>query len=124
MVLQNVSKHLSCNHAVLISQNFSESGYISVKMCRGCGTGDAGSAIAPPIFLEIVEILTFSTSMFLGQRKVLQRKSHQHPQYFTSSVTPDVHGKTKGWCNHHKFSKLSKFHACKNLSYISIIFCG
>ena len=31
MVLQNVSKHLSCKHAVLISQNFSENGYFSVK---------------------------------------------------------------------------------------------
>ena len=55
MVLQNVSKHLSCNHAVLISQNFSESGYFSVKMCRGGGTGDAGSAIAPQTFPQFSE---------------------------------------------------------------------
>ena len=30
-------------------------------LCRGAGAGGAGGAIAPPIFLEIGEIVAFST---------------------------------------------------------------
>ena len=55
---------------------------------RGGGTGGAGCAIAPPIFLEIGKISGFSTSNISGLKEGAARKSHKHPQYFSPSATP------------------------------------
>ena len=43
---------------------------------RGDGTGDAGGAIAPPIFLEIGRILAFSTLNIFGLKEDATRKRH------------------------------------------------
>ena len=57
---------------------------------RGGGIGGAGGATTPPIFLEIGEILGFCTPNISGLKEGVARKSHKHPQYFTSSATPEV----------------------------------
>ena len=46
-----------------------------VLLFRGGGTGGAGGAIAPPIFLEIGEIYGFSTPNISGLKEGAARKS-------------------------------------------------
>ena len=43
-------------------------------MCKGGGTGGAGGAIAPPIFLEIDQILAFSTPNISRSNKGVTQK--------------------------------------------------
>ena len=43
---------------------------------RGAGTGVAGGAIAPPIFLEIGEIVEFSTSNISRLKEGTAPESH------------------------------------------------
>ena len=58
--------------------------------CRGAGTG---GAIAPPIFLEIGEIVAFSTPNISRSKEGTTPESYEHPQYFTPSNAPETYFK-------------------------------
>ncbi len=52
---------------------------------RGAGTW---GAIAPPIFLQIGEIVAFSNPNISRSKEGTEPESHWHSQYFTPSGTP------------------------------------
>ena len=46
---------------------------------KGAGTGGAGSAIAPPIFIEMVHKTSFSTPNISKSKEGTTPESYEHP---------------------------------------------